>query len=138
MKLLLTEELANVLVGALLAVCRADGDANEEEMRALRAASDELTGGVRVDNEWLLFFSNVTPRSLIEAVGAAVHGPFRVQAVSAPAQIGQELVRAAVRVGRADGELNEAEAALIAAFGAVLGVTDGYLADVHAALVAAP
>ena len=42
---------------------RADGDANVEELKALRIVGDDLSGGVRYDNEWLLFFSHVTPRS---------------------------------------------------------------------------
>jgi tellurite resistance protein len=133
-RLLLNEDLANVLVGALLAVCRADGDANQEEMRALRQVSDELTQGLRVDHEWLLFFSNVTPRSLAEAVARAGTGPFRHQAVSSAAVIAHELVRAAVRVGRADGELNESEQHLIVAFGEALGLGARALVEIDASL----
>jgi tellurite resistance protein len=132
--LLLTEELAHALLGALLAVCRADGDANQDEMRALRRVGDELTGGARFDNEWLLFFSNVTPSSLAEAVGGSHGGPFRAQGVSAPSLIVQEFVRAAIRVGRADGAINEAEARLILDFGEALGVPVGQLAMLDASL----
>jgi uncharacterized tellurite resistance protein B-like protein len=123
MTLLLTDELAQALLGGLLAVCRADGDATTEEMRALRRVGDELTGGVRVDNEWLLFFSSVTPHSLAEAVRQAAAAPFRHRAVSGANLIAHQFVRAAAQVGRADGQLNEAEARLIRAFAESLGLS---------------
>ncbi len=126
--LLLTQELAHALLGALLAVCRADGDATVDELRALRVVGDELSGGLRYDNEWLLFFSHVTPHSLAETVHAAgAAGPFRGQAVSASHLIAQEFVHAAVRVARADGELNQDEIRLICGFARALGISSSYI-----------
>jgi len=126
--LLLTEELAYALLGALLAVCRADGDATTEELRALRVVGDELSGGVRYDNEWLLFFSHVTPRSLAEAVhDASAAGPYRGQAVSSSHLIAQEFVHAAIKVARADGALNEAETRLICSFARELHISSSYI-----------
>jgi hypothetical protein len=125
--LLLTEDLAHTLLGALLAVCRADGDASTDEMRMLRVVGEELTGRSGA-NEWRLFFSNVTPRTFAEAIHQyGHHGPFRGSAVSAPTLIVQEFVRAAVRVGRADGELNDSEIQLICAFATALGVSSKIL-----------
>ena len=126
--LLLTEDLAHALLGALLAVCRADGDATSEEMKALRIVGDELSGGVRYDNEWLLFFSHVTPRSLAQAVrDAGAAGPFRGQAVSATHLIAQEFVHAAVRVALADGAINPDETRLICGFARELGISSSYI-----------
>jgi tellurite resistance protein len=126
--LLLTEELAHALLGALLAVCRADGDANVEELKALRTVGHELSGGVRYDNEWLLFFSHMTPRGLAEAVrDAGAEGPFRGQAVSASHLIAQEFVTAAVKVARADGALNAQEIRLICSFARELQISSKYL-----------
>jgi tellurite resistance protein len=126
--LLLTEELAYALLGALLAVCRADGDANVEELKALRTVGHALSGGVRYDNEWLLFFSHVTPRTLAEAVhDAGSTGPFRRQAVSAPHLIAQEFVTAAVRVARADGAMNGEEIRLICHFARELHISSSYI-----------
>ncbi len=127
--LLLTEELAHALLGALLAVCRADGDANVEELKALRTVGHALAGGVRYDNEWLLFFSHVTPRSLAEAVrDAGAAGPFRGQAVSASHLIAQEFVTAAVLIARADGALNQEEIRLICSFARELHISASYIA----------
>jgi len=126
--LLLTQELAHALLGALLAVCRADGDASMEELQALRVVGDELSGGIRYDNEWLLFFSHVTPRSLAQAVhDAGAAGPFRGQAVSATHLIAQEFVHAAVRVARADGALNPDEIRLICSFARELDISASYI-----------
>lgn len=123
--LLVTEDLAHALLGALLAVCRADGDASMIEFDALRKVADELQ--IRYDNEWLLFFSQVTPRILAEAVRDAAAAPFRSQAVSAHHKIAQEFVEAAVHVARVDGDLNEAEVRLICAFGRELGISSSYI-----------
>ena len=126
--LLLTEELAHTLLGALLAVCRADGDANVEELKALRTVGHALSGGVRYDKEWLLFFSHVTPRGLAEAIrDAATSGPFRSQAVSASHLIAQEFVTSAVRVARADGALNHEEIRLICSFARELHISSSYI-----------
>jgi tellurite resistance protein len=123
--LLLTEDLAHALLGALLAVCRADGDATTAEFRALRHIGDEL--GFRYDNEWLLFFSHVTPRSLAEAVRDAAAQPFRSQAVSARQAIAQEFVIAAVKLAKVDGHLNTDEARSICGFARELGISPSYI-----------
>jgi tellurite resistance protein len=133
--LLLTDELAYALLGGLLAVCRVDGDASSEELRALREVGDELSGGVRYDNEWLLFFSTVTPRSLAQAVhDAGRAGPFRGQAVSAPHVIAHEFLLAAIRVARADGALNEDETRLIRRFARELHVSAHQLEHLNESL----
>jgi tellurite resistance protein len=123
--LILTEDLAHAFLGALLAVCRADGDATPAEFEALRRIGDEL--GFRYDNEWLLFFSHVTPRSLAEAVRDASVQPFRSQGVSTRQEIAQEFVLAAVRVARVDGHLTGDEARLICSFARELGISPSYI-----------
>lgn len=130
--LLLTSKLTESFLGALLSVCRVDGEVNSEELSALETAAGELTGG-RYDQETLLF-SQVTPTSFAEAFRSGLDGPFRAAGTSSPAAIAQAFVRAALRIGRADGQLNESELRTICAFALALGTSSNLLKDLDAGL----
>jgi tellurite resistance protein len=120
-RLILTEDLARAYVGALLTVCRADGDVNSEELEALRRIAGELTPSWVLDGPELegLLFSQVTPALLAAAVGA--RGPFRDAGASDPARIRDGFLEAALRLARCDGSLNQEEVRTLRAFAKVLG-----------------
>jgi tellurite resistance protein len=132
--LILTEELVEALLGALLAVCRVDGDTCPAELASLISVAHELLGSsafsparkpVDLSPIWRqLFFSAVTPRILGEVYARArTGGPFRGAAVSSSRHIARAFVRAALTVARADGALGEVEARLIIQFGHALGAS---------------
>lgn len=131
-ELLLTEELRGTFLGALLSICRSDGEVNMEELHALEIAADELMNGA-YDKESLMF-SQVTPVSFAEALAADREGPFRGTGLTLLTVIAQRFVRAALLVGRADGELNEAELRAICAFAQALGTSSHVLKDMDAGL----
>jgi tellurite resistance protein len=118
--LLVTEELAQALIGAFVAVCRADGDLNVAEIRAIEAVCAELFGAGCVSNESLLL-SDVTPESL-GAAAVRGEGPYRAGDVGTSQSLAARFVPAAIRVARADGDLNEPEAAAIYRFATRLGM----------------
>lgn len=118
--LLLTEELAQALFGAILTVCRADGDVNTEEMNELNRVAEELMGRGAVNPESLLF-SDVTPEKLAAALHSA-EDPYRGAATMPAASFGARFVQLAIRCALADGDVNEAEASAIYRFAARLGL----------------
>jgi tellurite resistance protein len=120
---LLGDALAQTVVKALYAVCRADGDVNELEVRALRAAARELGAG-EVD-EQALFFSEVTPHALVEALRGSSGGPFRGAGTNAPVALRRAFLAAAERIARIDGDYNDAEQRLIDQFRSALETLDG-------------
>jgi tellurite resistance protein len=128
-ELLLTDELRGTFLGALLAICRSDGEVNFEELNALESAA----AGNAYDQETLLF-SQVTPLSFAEALNADHEGPFRAGGLPLQTVIAQHFVRAALAIGRADGELNEAELKAICAFAQALGTSSHTLKDMDAGL----
>lgn len=111
--LVLADEIGQSFLGALYAVCRADGEVCEAEVDALRAIATEMA--IAVD-EQTLFFSEVTPASFARAVRGDGGGPFRATESSPPAAIRAAFVEAAERVARADGMFNDNEQKLIDAF----------------------
>jgi uncharacterized tellurite resistance protein B-like protein len=114
------QELANAFLGALLTVCRADGEVNSEEFDALRSVAAELVPAAAVDDDALLF-ANVTPESLAEVVHRGRgDGPFRGSA-SRATEIRVAFIRAAILVARADGDVADTEARAILRFGSALG-----------------
>lgn len=113
--LLLTEDLANLFVGGLLTVARADGEINTEEAAVLREISAELSVGFEIDLE-MLMFNHVNPGELADAVASAASGPFRGANVSPPAAIAAAFLEAARRVADADGESNPRENVSLRAF----------------------
>lgn len=134
MTLLFTDDLARTFLGALLSVCRIDGEVNGYEFEALRKVGEEVAQGVHFDHESLLF-SQVTPRALAEALGQGEgQGPFRESGTSSADAIALAFVHAALRVARADGELNEGEVRVICAFARALGKSTSDLYDLDAAL----
>jgi hypothetical protein len=68
----LDEETARIYLGAILAVCRADGDVTAQEMGVLRKIATRL--GIELEMEEL-FFDHVTPAELANALGPG--SPFR-------------------------------------------------------------
>jgi len=135
--LLLTEEIAQTLLGALLTVCRSDGEVTGDELEALRHAAGEIGGNPAVDSEAFLF-SHVTPRSFAALVGPGRSMPFRMAGASAPDDIGSEFIRLALKVARADGSLNPSEASAIRAFAEALGVDERELDRLRESLDDAP
>jgi uncharacterized tellurite resistance protein B-like protein len=122
MALFLTQSLGQSLLGALYSICRADGEVSEAEAEALRAEAREL--GVGALSEESLFFSEVTPAALAEAVRGAAAEAYRSAAVSPPSAIRSAFRVAAERIARADGTLGDAEASLIARFDEELAALD--------------
>jgi tellurite resistance protein len=118
-KLVLTEDLANLFVGGLLTVARADGEVNTEEAAMLRAISAELSVGFEIDFE-MLMFNHVNPGELADAVNGAAGSPFRGAHVSSPAEITGAFLEAARRVADADGESNPRENVSLRAFARAL------------------
>src|SRR3989304_2410673 len=134
MPLFLTEELARGFLGALLSVCRADGEVNGDELDALRAAAGELAGRAGGVGSEALLFSQVPPRSFAELVARSSHAPFRGGAASAPDQIGLAFVRAALVVAKADGGSNTQEIHMIRAFAHALGALKNNIEELDAML----
>jgi uncharacterized membrane protein YebE (DUF533 family) len=120
--MLVSEDVAEALLGALLAICRADGELNGDEIVAVRRVAAELCG-VRFRDEQLLLVDDVSPDDLT-ALLAGGEGPYRGMRGDAggTGTLGLTFTRAAIRVALADGEVNEAEAALIHGFARGLGV----------------
>ncbi len=118
--LVLSDELAQAFVGALYAVCRADGEVCEAEVDALRAIAAEL--GIAALDDQTLFFSDVTPGALADAARGGDGGPFRAAAVSPPSAIRAAFVAAAERVARADGDYNEVEVRAVDHFARALSL----------------
>jgi tellurite resistance protein len=114
-RLSLTEDLAHEFLGALLTVCRADGDVNAYETAALEHAAAQLGPGVRFDNE-LLLTGDVSPEAFASAVRNYARHAFRGLAISQPADVARAFARIAERVAAADGDVNFAEARTIRAF----------------------
>lgn len=134
-ELFLPDELVQALLGALLAVCRADGDATRAELAALRTFGGRLGGDEAAVVERDLFFSAVTPRTLAETWARASRGgPFRGRAVSPARAVAAAFARTAVQVARADGPLNEAEIRAISGFARALGASEDELRGVDPAL----
>jgi tellurite resistance protein len=107
-------EQAQVFVGGLLSVCRADGIVNGLELSELRRLAAGI--GVTLDENDLLFGEDLEP------AGVAA-GLERAHAVS--------FLDAALRVALADGELHEAERAILLAFAHELGCSPSDLRGWH-------
>jgi tellurite resistance protein len=118
-KLVLSEDLANLFVGGLLTIARADGEVNTEETAVLRDISAELSSGFEIDFETLLF-EHVNASDLAEALSKGSGGPFRGASTSPPAEIAEAFLEAARRVALADGESNPRENVAIRAFSRAL------------------
>lgn len=118
--LVLTEDLAHLFLGALLTVCRADGDVNPDETEALEHAAATMLRLARFDNEALLC-SDVTALELAAAIHRGSGHAFRAYAISPPVDVGRAFVAAARLVGEADGELNALEIQSIRGFARALG-----------------
>jgi len=118
--LLFGEELSHVFLGALLAVCRADGDVNTDELNALREVAQKLS--VAQVNESLLF-THVHPRTFADVVrrGAGERSPFRSADACDPRRIAELFLDHALGIARIDGPLNAAEARTIRGFARELG-----------------
>jgi hypothetical protein len=141
MLLLGSDELTRIFLGALLSVCRIDGEVNGYEFEALRKIGEEFAPGApaspggAADGLESLLFSQVTPRALAESLGqGADRGPFRRSGTGAQDAISQAFVHAALRVARADGELNESEVRAICAFAKALGQSASELRALDSAL----
>ena len=133
-RLVLTEDLSRALVGALLAVGRADGELGPGEIEALRASSEALAPDLVVDDEWLLG-TQITPEDLAAAVVAG-SGAFRTAASSSRQEIAEVFVDLALGIADADGFTGEVEAIAIRTFAEVLGASGPTLGRVDQILVA--
>jgi tellurite resistance protein len=113
----LDEETARVYLGALLAVCRADGDVTAQEMGALRKIATRL--GVELEME-ALFFDHISPAELAVALGP--ESPFRGAGGDAAA-LAKSFVEDARAAASGEDELAPTENAAIKRFAAALGVS---------------
>ena len=129
----LGQELAHGILGALLAVCRADGDVNSDELDALRRLADGWPD-VAVDES--LLFSQVAPAALAELIArqAGAASPFRSDGPSDPHALADFFLQTALLVARVDGPLHPAEARAIGAFARALGASAPTLASLEAVL----
>jgi tellurite resistance protein len=119
--LVVSEDVAQALVGALLAIARADGELNNDEIAALRRVAAELCG-VRIVDEQLLLVDDVSPDDLA-ALLAGGDGPYRgMRGDAGTGGLGPAFTRAAIQIALADGDVSEVEAALIVRFARGLGV----------------
>lgn len=118
--LVLTDDLAHLFLGALLTVCRADGDVNTDETEALAHAAATLLRMATFDHEALLW-SNVTAAELAGAIHCGAGHAFRTYAISPPGEVGRAFVVAARQVGESDGDLNALEIQTIRGFARALG-----------------
>jgi tellurite resistance protein len=128
--LILTDDLARALVGALLAVGRADGALEPAEIGVLRSSARALAPGLEVDDEWLLG-TEISPLDLAAAVAAGA-GAFRSAGTSTRQEIAAVFIELALEVARADGSPTELELAVVRSFvehlGGPLDRLDGLLA----------
>jgi hypothetical protein len=111
----LDEETARVYLGAILAICRADGDVTTEEMGELRRIAKRL--GVELEMEDL-FFDHVTPVELARALGPS--SPFR-GAGGDLAELVKTFMTDATDAASGEHELAPTESAAIKRFAAALG-----------------
>jgi tellurite resistance protein len=111
----LDEELAQLFLGALLTVARADGIVNPLEVEMIQQIAGEL--GVQFDVEALLSAS-VHRRAFAAAARRATGttDPYRGPTNSDAAQIAEAWIAAAQRVAGADGVVSDEEASTIASF----------------------
>lgn len=123
--LILTDDLARALVGALLAVGRADGELDPSEIGALRESVSRLAPQLQVDDEWLLG-TEISPTDLAVAV-AAGEGAFRSAGTSAREEIAEVFVRLALDVAGADGGPTTFEVTLVREFAVHLGAPQSSL-----------
>ncbi len=126
-ELLLTDELIQSFLCALLSVCRADGDVSFAELHAIARVADELRPKSQLDYEALLF-NDVTPSSFAADVRKQASGPFRAAATATAEAIGHKFVETALRVVRADGHAAESELKAIEDYARALGLSDDALA----------
>jgi len=117
--LILTDDLARALVGALLAVGRADGALEPAEIGALRSSARWLAPSLELDDEWLLG-TEVSPLDLAAAVAAGA-GAFRSAGTSTRQEIAEVFVELALEIARADGGPTEIEIAVVRVFAEHLG-----------------
>jgi uncharacterized tellurite resistance protein B-like protein len=112
-RLVLTQELAEQLAAALLAVIRADHEIQPNEGRAVQQVVSEMVDNVTVDFADAML-ARVSPESFARAVGAARGGgPHRGLSVSPPQQIARAFREAAERVAGADGNIGRSEARVV-------------------------
>lgn len=123
--LLLTDDLARVLMGALVTVGRIDGDLEPSEIGAMRSCAQSIAPSLAIDDEWLLL-SEVTPQDLAAAV-AAGEGAFRSAGTSTRAEIAQSFVQIAIELCASDGSPNDLEVAIVRAFAEHLGAAQSLL-----------
>jgi tellurite resistance protein len=121
--LLLSDELIQSFLCALLSVCRADGDVSFAELHAIAKVADELRPKAPLDYEALLF-SDVTPDSFAADVKKQSDGPFRAAASASAEAIGRRFVEVALAVVRADGHAAETEISAIHDYARALGVDE--------------
>ncbi len=129
-RLSIPDDLGHALAGALLEVCRADGELAPCEIDELYRASLEELDIVAPPLETLLF-SHVGPDELSEALSRGERGVYRATGSWA---VGAKFVCAAIRVAQSDGDLNEEEAMAIYALAARLGVDVEWLEQTESAL----
>lgn len=117
----LDEESARVYLGALLAVCRADGDVNAGEMGALRAVANRIAEAARGETVDLedLFFDHVTPAAFGAAFGPS--SPFRSGGGNHD-EVARTFVADATAVASGENELDALEHAAVKRFAAAIGV----------------
>jgi tellurite resistance protein len=123
--LLLTDDLARVLIGALVTVGRIDGDLEPSEIGAMRTCAQTLAPTLAFDDEWLLM-TEVTPQDLAAAVVAG-EGAFRSAGTSTRAEIAESFVQIAIELCAADGSPNELELGIVRSFAEHLGAAQAIL-----------
>lgn len=120
MNLFLSVEMQDAFLGALMNVCRVDGEVTAEELQALRRIGAQLRAGADLDEEWLLLH-DVSPEAFGEAVERASRGgPHR--GGFDPDAVCEALVRAGIEVAAADGFIADQEILTIREFAKKTGV----------------
>jgi tellurite resistance protein len=115
-RLVVTREIAEQFIGALLVVMRADQEIEPEEAAAMQRVVAELLQPPEEIDLADVMLRRVTPDSFAAAVARTLGAPYRGTPVATPDQLATAFLNAARHVAGNDGDLTPAEAAAVGRF----------------------